>query len=81
MLSTLSCAYSATAPSPTGPSASLTASGSGEVKAKFAGRSNVSFYTYPKAGHGFNCWDRASYHPHSAALAHGRTLVFLGENA
>jgi len=52
-----------------------------QVKAKFAGRSNVSFYTYPKAGHGFNCWDRASYHPHSAALAHGRTLVFLGENA
>jgi carboxymethylenebutenolidase len=27
--------------------------------------------------HGFNCWERASYHAPSAALAHGRTLQFL----
>ncbi len=34
---------------------------------------------YPGAMHGFNCWARASYHAPSAALAHGRTLAFLGE--
>jgi carboxymethylenebutenolidase len=51
----------------------------GEVKERFAGRDNVEFHIYPNADHGFNCTDRASYHQHSAALAHGRTLTFLGE--
>jgi carboxymethylenebutenolidase len=51
----------------------------GEVKASFAGRDNAEFHIYPNADHGFNCTDRASYHQHSAALAHGRTLTFLGE--
>jgi carboxymethylenebutenolidase len=32
---------------------------------------------YQQADHGFNCWARGSYHPPSAALAHGRTLQFL----
>jgi carboxymethylenebutenolidase len=32
---------------------------------------------YQQADHGFNCWARGSYHPASAALAHGRTLQFL----
>ncbi len=36
-------------------------------------------HVYPGARHGFNCWARASYHPASAALAHGRTLQFLAE--
>ena len=47
-----------------------------KVKAAFAGK-KAEFWIYPDAGHGFNCWDRASYHPASAALAHGRTLAFL----
>ncbi|MFC0399571.1 dienelactone hydrolase family protein [Paraburkholderia rhizosphaerae] len=51
----------------------------GQVKERFAGRDNVDFHIYPNADHGFNCTDRASYHQHSAALAHGRTLTFLGE--
>jgi carboxymethylenebutenolidase len=51
----------------------------GQVKERFAGRDNVEFHIYPNADHGFNCTDRASYHQHSAALAHGRTLTFLGE--
>ncbi|APR37342.1 dienelactone hydrolase family protein [Paraburkholderia sp. SOS3] len=51
----------------------------GEVKERFAGRDDVEFHIYPNADHGFNCTDRASYHQHSAALAHGRTLTFLGE--
>ena len=51
----------------------------GEVKERFAGRDDAEFHIYPNADHGFNCTDRASYHQHSAALAHGRTLTFLGE--
>ncbi|CAB3770890.1 dienelactone hydrolase family protein [Paraburkholderia solisilvae] len=51
----------------------------GEVKERFAGRGDVEFHIYPNADHGFNCSDRPSYHQHSAALAHGRTLTFLGE--
>jgi carboxymethylenebutenolidase len=47
-----------------------------KVKAAFAGK-KAEFWIYPDAGHGFNCWDRASYHPASAALAHGRTVAFL----
>lgn len=49
-----------------------------QVKARFAGRDNAEVHIYAGAGHGFNCWDRSAYHPHSAALAHGRTLIFLG---
>ena len=50
-----------------------------KVKAAFAGK-KAEIHVYPDAGHGFNCWDRASYHPQSAALAHGRTLEFLSQN-
>jgi carboxymethylenebutenolidase len=39
--------------------------------------SRAELHVYPGATHGFNCWDRASYDPKSAALAHGRSLVFL----
>jgi carboxymethylenebutenolidase len=35
-------------------------------------------FTYPGAGHGFNCEMRGSYHPDSAAIARERTLAFLG---
>ena len=49
-----------------------------KVKAAFKGK-DAQFFVYP-AGHGFNCWDRASYDAPSAALAHGRSLEFLVEN-
>jgi carboxymethylenebutenolidase len=48
------------------------------VKDAFAGR-DAQVFTYPNADHGFNCTDRASYNQKAAALAHGRTLVFLSE--
>ena len=34
-------------------------------------------FTYPKAGHGFNCEMRASYHPESAATAYQRTIGMI----
>ena len=37
----------------------------------------AEFHDYPGSQHGFNCWDRAAYHPASAALALGRSLEFL----
>jgi carboxymethylenebutenolidase len=51
----------------------------GEIQERFAGRADVEFNIYPNADHGFNCSERASYDQHAAALAHGRTLTFLGE--
>ena len=36
--------------------------------------------TYPGVDHGFNCWARPAYNQNAAALAHGRSLVFLAEN-
>lgn len=50
-----------------------------KIASRFAQRDNAAVHVYPAADHGFNCWSRGSYHPHSAALAHGRSLVFLGE--
>jgi carboxymethylenebutenolidase len=51
-----------------------------KVKERFAKRADAPVYVYPGAGHGFNCWERASYNPHASGLAHGRTLAFLGEH-
>ncbi|WJF90455.1 dienelactone hydrolase family protein [Paraburkholderia bonniea] len=51
----------------------------GQVKERFTGHSGAEFHLYPNADHGFNCPDRASYNQAAAALAHGRTLTFLGE--
>ncbi len=34
-------------------------------------------FTYPKAGHGFNCEMRGSYHPESAATAYQRTIGLI----
>ena len=47
------------------------------VRDALAGHAAAKIHVYPGALHGFNCWDRASYHPASAALAHGRSLAFL----
>ncbi len=51
------------------------------VKQAFAGKPNATFFDYPQAGHGFNCWGRpAMYDQHAAALAQGRTLEFLSRH-
>jgi len=44
-----------------------------KVKAAMTGK-RAEVFSYP-AEHGFNCWERASYEPRSAALAHSRTLA------
>jgi carboxymethylenebutenolidase len=44
-----------------------------KVRAAFAGRDGAQLHLYD-AEHGFNCWERASYHAPSAALAHARSL-------
>ena len=46
------------------------------VREAFAGRA-AAIHVYDDADHGFNCWERGSYHPASAALAHGRALQHL----
>ncbi|MFM2478018.1 dienelactone hydrolase family protein [Celerinatantimonas sp. MCCC 1A17872] len=51
-----------------------------KIKSAFTAHDNATFYDYPDAGHGFNCWGRPSmYHQPSAALAQGRSLEFLAE--
>jgi len=50
------------------------------VKAKFAAKSNATFFDYPGVDHGFNCWGRPKYDQKAAALARGRTLQFLAEH-
>jgi carboxymethylenebutenolidase len=52
-------------------------SGVEQVRATMGQRAEV--HVYAGAQHGFNCWDRASYDPKSAVLAHGRTLVFFAQ--
>lgn len=49
-----------------------------KVRAAMAGKP-AEVFVYDDADHGFNCWERGSYHAASAALAHGRTLQFLAE--
>lgn len=49
-----------------------------KVKGAMQGKP-AEFFTYEGSTHGFNCWDRGSYHPRSAALAHGRSLAFFAE--
>jgi carboxymethylenebutenolidase len=49
-----------------------------KVRAAMAGKP-AEVFVYDAADHGFNCWERGSYHAASAALAHGRTLQFLAE--
>jgi len=48
-----------------------------KVRAAMRGKA-AELHLYPGAQHGFNCWARASYDAASAALAHGRSLQFLG---
>jgi len=50
-----------------------------EAKLKEAGVS-YDFKSYPDAGHGFNCDERASYHEASAADAWARTVSFFQQH-
>ena len=47
-----------------------------DVEAVRAAQPDIPVHLYP-AGHGFNCEQRADYHPESAALARQRTLEFF----
>lgn len=44
-----------------------------------ANRPDVSAFTYPSAGHGFNCDERASYDPEAARIALERTLFWISQ--
>jgi carboxymethylenebutenolidase len=50
-----------------------------KVRAAFAGKT-AEFHVYENADHGFNCWERGSYHQRSAAMAHGRSLSFFAQH-
>lgn len=50
-----------------------------EVETAFKDHPNATFHIYAGAEHGFNASVRASYQQRAAALAHGRTLVFLAD--
>jgi len=50
-----------------------------EVRKAFEGRANAQFHVYEGVDHGFNCWGRPMYQQRAAALARGRTLVWLSE--
>lgn len=52
----------------------------GDVAAVRASQPQAPVYTYPGAGHGFNCEQRDSYNPQAAALARTRTLEFLAQH-
>jgi carboxymethylenebutenolidase len=47
-----------------------------KVRGAFAGRA-ADVFVYEGADHGFNCWERGSYEPRAAALAHARALAFF----
>jgi carboxymethylenebutenolidase len=49
------------------------------VRAAMVGK-DAEIHLYAGARHGFNCWERGSYHPPSAALAQGRSVGFLARH-
>jgi carboxymethylenebutenolidase len=51
-----------------------------DVAAVRAAYPAAPLYTYPGAGHGFSCNQRAAYQPQAAALARSRTLGFLNQH-
>ena len=50
-----------------------------KVREAVAGK-DAEIFVYEGSTHGFNCWDRGSYNPASAALAHGRSTAFLAQH-
>lgn len=51
-----------------------------DVEAIRAAQPGIEIFTYPRAGHGFGCNERASYDASAAAEAQARTLAFLGHH-
>lgn len=51
-----------------------------KIRQVLEGKRHVEIYSYPRADHGFNCDQRASYDRHSAMLAYGRSMVLLKRN-
>lgn len=51
-----------------------------DVEAIRAAQPGVDVYTYPAAGHGFGCDERASFNAEAAKLAQSRTLEFLARH-
>jgi carboxymethylenebutenolidase len=49
----------------------------GDIETIRQKRPECEIFTYPGAGHGFHCDERASYEPHSARIAWQRSLAFL----
>lgn len=58
----------------------ILASAVAQVRDAFDGHENTRFYEYQGVDHGFNCWGRPAYHQGAAALARGRTLIFLAQH-
>jgi carboxymethylenebutenolidase len=56
------------------PSTAVTA-----VRKTMAGRDNVRVIVHPGVDHGFNCWQRPTWHQATAARARGQSLVHLSE--
>ncbi len=50
------------------------------VRKAFDSHENTDIYEYDGVDHGFNCWGRPAYHQGAAALARGRTLMFLARH-
>jgi len=48
-----------------------------EIKAAFAGHSDVEFYLYPGAGHGFAAPERPSFDKPAALMAHTRSIALF----
>lgn len=48
-----------------------------DVRAIQAAQLGVEIHTYPGAGHGFGCDERATFDPAAYQLAEERTLAFL----
>ena len=51
----------------------------GDVETIRQKRPECEIFTYPGAGHGFHCDERASYEPNSARIAWQRSLAFLAK--
>lgn len=58
----------------------IPASAVARVRKAFEGNEHAQFYEYEGVDHGFNCWGRPAYQQRAAALAHGRTLMFLAQH-
>ncbi|PYE25482.1 carboxymethylenebutenolidase [Paraburkholderia silvatlantica] len=50
------------------------------IRQAVAANPRARVQTYAAVGHGFCCWGRPMYDQRNAAIAHGRTLDFLGSH-